>query len=34
MLTEIVAALDARGFREGSGHEPAEYAIERAFVER
>ncbi len=34
MLQQIVAALEARGFREGAGHQPAEYAIERAFVER
>ena len=26
--------LEARGFREGPSHEPAEYTIERAFVER
>ncbi|HEY6079401.1 MAG TPA: ferredoxin--NADP reductase [Polyangiaceae bacterium] len=34
MLDELVAELEARGFREGSSHEPGDYAIERAFVER
>jgi ferredoxin/flavodoxin---NADP+ reductase len=34
MLSAVVEALEARGFREGAGHAPAEYAIERAFVER
>ncbi|MDB4988640.1 MAG: fpr [Myxococcaceae bacterium] len=34
MLDELVAGLEARGFREGKSHEPAEYTIERAFVER
>lgn len=34
MLDDVVSALEARGFREGSGHAPADYAIERAFVER
>jgi len=29
-----MALLDARGFREGSSHDPAEYTIERAFVEK
>jgi ferredoxin--NADP+ reductase len=30
----IVALLEARGFKEGSSHEPAQYTIERAFVEK
>lgn len=34
MLADTVARLDARGFREGSSHDAAEYTIERAFVER
>ena len=34
MLDELVQVLEARGFREGSSHAPAEYTIERAFVER
>jgi ferredoxin--NADP+ reductase len=34
MLTDIVALLESRGFREGSSHDPAEFTIERAFVER
>ena len=34
MLDELVAELKARGFKEGSTHEPGDYAIERAFVER
>ena len=34
MLGDLVNWLEARGFREGSTHEPAHYAVERAFVER
>jgi len=34
MLEDIVALLEGRGFKEGSSHEPAEYTIERAFVEK
>lgn len=34
MLEDIVALLEARGFKEGSSHEPAQYTIERAFVEK
>jgi ferredoxin--NADP+ reductase len=34
MLAETVAILEARGFREGVGHEPGHYTFERAFVEK
>jgi ferredoxin/flavodoxin---NADP+ reductase len=34
MLEDIVKLLEARGFKEGSSHEPAHYTIERAFVEK
>jgi len=34
MLTDLTKLLDARGFTEGSSHEPADYTIERAFVEK
>jgi ferredoxin/flavodoxin---NADP+ reductase len=34
MLNETVQELEARGFREGSSHEAADYTIERAFAER
>jgi ferredoxin--NADP+ reductase len=34
MLTDLTDMLDARGFKEGSSHEPAQYTIERAFVEK
>jgi ferredoxin--NADP+ reductase len=34
MLTDLVAQLESRGFREGATHTPAQYTIERAFVER
>ena len=34
MLTDLTNMLDARGFKEGSSHEPADYTIERAFVEK
>lgn len=34
MLEDLVQLLESRGFREGSSHEPAEYTIERAFVEK
>jgi ferredoxin--NADP+ reductase len=34
MLDELVQELERRGFTEGSTHAPADYAIERAFVEK
>jgi ferredoxin--NADP+ reductase len=34
MLAEMVAIVEGRRFRQGLGHEPGHYAIERAFVER
>jgi ferredoxin--NADP+ reductase len=34
MLDELVAILKARGFQEGNTHEPGQYTIERAFVEK
>ena len=34
MLGDLVAQLESRGFREGATHAPAQYTIERAFVER
>jgi ferredoxin--NADP+ reductase len=34
MLTDIVTLLESRGFNEGATHAPAQYAIERAFVEK
>jgi len=34
MLDELVQELKRRGFAEGSTHDPADYAIERAFVEK
>ena len=34
MLQDLVQMLETRGFREGSSHAPAEFTIERAFVER
>ena len=34
MLQDLVQMLEQRGFREGSSHAPAEFTIERAFVER
>jgi ferredoxin--NADP+ reductase len=34
MLTDLVAQLEASGFREGATHAPGQYTIERAFVER
>lgn len=34
MLDELVQELKRRGFSEGSTHEPGDYAIERAFVEK
>lgn len=34
MLDELVQELKRRGFVEGSSHEPGDYAIERAFVEK
>jgi ferredoxin--NADP+ reductase len=33
MLKDLVRMLEARGFREGSGGDPASYVIEKAFVE-
>jgi ferredoxin/flavodoxin---NADP+ reductase len=34
MLTDLVNLLEARNFREGATHDPGQYTIERAFVER
>jgi ferredoxin--NADP+ reductase len=34
MLADVVELLEGRGFKEGSSHEPAQYTIERAFVEK
>lgn len=34
MLDELVQELERRGFVEGSTHDPGDYAIERAFVEK
>lgn len=34
MLDELVKELEGRGFVEGSTHEPGDYTIERAFVEK
>lgn len=34
LLTDMRAILEARGFEEGSSNEPAEFVIEKAFVER
>lgn len=34
MLGDLVSLLEGRGFKEGSTHEPADFTIERAFVER
>jgi ferredoxin/flavodoxin---NADP+ reductase len=34
MLDELVKELEERGFVEGSTHEPGDFTIERAFVER
>jgi ferredoxin--NADP+ reductase len=34
MLVELRATLEARGFREGNGNHPAEYVVEKAFVEK
>jgi ferredoxin--NADP+ reductase len=33
LLTDLVGMLEARGFKEGSGGDPASYVIEKAFVE-
>jgi ferredoxin--NADP+ reductase len=33
LLRDLVQMLEARGFREGSGGEPASYVIEKAFAE-
>jgi ferredoxin--NADP+ reductase len=34
MLSDITALLESRGFEEGASHSPADFTIERAFVER
>ena len=34
MLADTVGLLEARGFREGSSDEPAEYVVEKAFIQR
>lgn len=34
MLSDITSLLETRGFEEGAGHSPADFTIERAFVER
>lgn len=34
MLNDLVELLETRNFREGSTHNPGQYTIERAFVER
>ena len=34
MLKDVVALLEARGFAEGSSDAPAQYVVEKAFVER
>jgi ferredoxin--NADP+ reductase len=34
MLAELVEMFEAKGFKEGSSHDPAQYTIERAFVEK
>jgi ferredoxin/flavodoxin---NADP+ reductase len=34
MLDELVALLESRGFVEGATHDPGDFAIERAFVEK
>lgn len=34
MLSDLVELLEARQFVEGSSHEPGQYTIERAFVEK
>jgi ferredoxin/flavodoxin---NADP+ reductase len=34
MLGDLVSLLEGRGFKEGSTHEPGDFTIERAFVER
>lgn len=34
MLNDVTTHLESLGFREGSSHDPADYTIERAFVER
>jgi ferredoxin/flavodoxin---NADP+ reductase len=34
MLKDLVELIEARGFQEGATHEPAHYAVERAFVEK
>jgi ferredoxin--NADP+ reductase len=34
MLSDLVKELETRGFVEGSTHEPGDFTIERAFVER
>jgi ferredoxin--NADP+ reductase len=34
MLGDLVTMLEGRGFQEGSSHAPADFTIERAFVEK
>jgi ferredoxin--NADP+ reductase len=34
MLADLVEMLEGRGFTEGATHAPAQYAVERAFVEK
>jgi ferredoxin--NADP+ reductase len=34
MLSDLVSQLEAWGFTEGATHAPAQYAVERAFVEK
>jgi ferredoxin--NADP+ reductase len=34
MMNDLTTMLESRGFREGSSHAPAEFTIEKAFVER
>ncbi|MEY4579920.1 MAG: hypothetical protein RL701_4623 [Pseudomonadota bacterium] len=34
MLGDLVVQLESKGFKEGATHSPAEYAVERAFVEK
>jgi len=34
MLADTAALLEARGFREGSSDQPAEYVVEKAFIQR
>jgi ferredoxin--NADP+ reductase len=34
MLTELKDLLEARGFKEGSSNDPADFVVEKAFVEK